>query len=602
MAIRNRRGVYSDFDKTKMVDGEFAVVKSGDPDGSGKAVYISFESGTADRLALFEDLEEYVEEYGGKIDVIAANNEDLPVVDKRVDITIPTKTSDLTNDGDGTSKYATEDDTRIVISAPAGDIVEFSTGGDNMPMKAVEVSMSPIQDLNGYDAPWPAGGNKNLIPYPYSADAQTIISSGTWNGMTIAENNGKIRVKGTQNYTSLCIFAFFKLKANTTYTFSTNYQYANDSTTMYCTIYDPTKAKLYANPKTATPVTFTTTEECTVRIYLNPATSDNGRSFDFTIQPQLEEGSSASEWTPYSNICPISGRTGASVVVSGENLIGEMENGYIASDGHEISPSSSKHEMVSGFIPVEEGVDYIYEYVPVNVTSTTWTGYCFYSAADMSARVGSRVVTDEADAITITPPSGAKYIRIGSRFLQNGGTAEFRVKTTYPIIFTSAGTVYAGTVDLVSGELTVTGVYLQLGADVAMNGTAVASGVRRFYTVENVPYTKVLMCDSLQASETYVYNKLNYISTTPTNTRIAVTPSWAQSMTTLAEFNAALADNPINFVAELVTPLIYNLTPVQVMSLLGENVVWSPDGTISNLKYSADISLVVADLYSKLSS
>ena len=58
MAIQNRRGAYADYDKTKMVSGEFAVVQGGDPNTeSGKAVYISFEPGSAERLLTEEDQE-----------------------------------------------------------------------------------------------------------------------------------------------------------------------------------------------------------------------------------------------------------------------------------------------------------------------------------------------------------------------------------------------------------------------------------------------------------------------------------------------------------------------------------------------------------------
>lgn len=58
MAIQNRRGVYTDFDASKMVAGEFAVVQSGDPDSSnGTSLYISFQSGTVKRIILADDLD-----------------------------------------------------------------------------------------------------------------------------------------------------------------------------------------------------------------------------------------------------------------------------------------------------------------------------------------------------------------------------------------------------------------------------------------------------------------------------------------------------------------------------------------------------------------
>lgn len=44
--------------------------------------------------------EDYVDTYGGKIDTIEVNGTAQPIVNKTVDITVPTKTSDLTNDSD----------------------------------------------------------------------------------------------------------------------------------------------------------------------------------------------------------------------------------------------------------------------------------------------------------------------------------------------------------------------------------------------------------------------------------------------------------------------------------------------------------------------
>lgn len=61
MAIQNRRGIHTDFDATKMVAGEFAIVQSGDPNNTnGTSVYICFQNGSAKRLALVEDLDAVV--------------------------------------------------------------------------------------------------------------------------------------------------------------------------------------------------------------------------------------------------------------------------------------------------------------------------------------------------------------------------------------------------------------------------------------------------------------------------------------------------------------------------------------------------------------
>lgn len=58
MAIQNRRGAYNDFDPTKMLEGEWAVVKSGDPNSErGRSVYMAFENGQVERMATYDDME-----------------------------------------------------------------------------------------------------------------------------------------------------------------------------------------------------------------------------------------------------------------------------------------------------------------------------------------------------------------------------------------------------------------------------------------------------------------------------------------------------------------------------------------------------------------
>lgn len=73
---------------------------------AGMAVYVTSESKL---YTLNEDLETWSIFETGKIDTISVNGEAQPIEDKNVDITVPTKTSDIENDGDGESPFATED-------------------------------------------------------------------------------------------------------------------------------------------------------------------------------------------------------------------------------------------------------------------------------------------------------------------------------------------------------------------------------------------------------------------------------------------------------------------------------------------------------------
>ena len=63
MAIQNRRGAYGNFDPTKMVAGEFAVVQDNDPNSTtGRSLYICFEPGVVKRVADYEDIQDMVAE------------------------------------------------------------------------------------------------------------------------------------------------------------------------------------------------------------------------------------------------------------------------------------------------------------------------------------------------------------------------------------------------------------------------------------------------------------------------------------------------------------------------------------------------------------
>lgn len=57
MAIQNRRGVFANFDPSRLLPGEWAIVLSGDTSTSdGKAVYVCFAAGDVKRVATYEDL------------------------------------------------------------------------------------------------------------------------------------------------------------------------------------------------------------------------------------------------------------------------------------------------------------------------------------------------------------------------------------------------------------------------------------------------------------------------------------------------------------------------------------------------------------------
>lgn len=200
----------------------------------------------------------------------------------------------------------------------SGRVVSFHAGASGLPLEKCVVQIEPVQDLHGYDHPWPAGGGKNLLGF------KIPNGSITTGGVTITQNNdGSITINGTSNARfawnqarGVETFAPQKLIAGTKYILSGSANRPQGQTYVQL-IYkdDVTEEVVSIVSQNATPESVTPTNNCTLaNVY---CTITNGVTFlNDKIYPQFEIGTSASSYTPYSNICPITGWTGANVYVS----------------------------------------------------------------------------------------------------------------------------------------------------------------------------------------------------------------------------------------------------------------------------------------------
>ena len=162
------------------------------------------------------------------------------------------------------------------------------------------VQFSPKQDFNGYSAPWPAGGGVNKFNKDgtdtangYVAD-RYIISI----GLLIEPTTG-----------TWFVSEYIPVKSNTTYTISG--LASTDSNAPSIFFYKSDKGELngvsYNNRSS---FSVTTPSDCAyVRLSIGPTDAIAG-----TVQ--FEEGSTASAYSPYSNICPITGTTNVNVYVA----------------------------------------------------------------------------------------------------------------------------------------------------------------------------------------------------------------------------------------------------------------------------------------------
>ena len=167
------------------------------------------------------------------------------------------------------------------------------------PIVKLEANFTPIQNLNGYDAPWPPGGGKNLFDvataplYP-----RYFTDSGYWR---VASSNA--------------LSYAFPCEENTTYTVSCD----NDEITIfrvayikYTNIPDTGDVTLYETTRKTEDGSITITTGVGAKhivIQFNYALIAGGAN----LKIQVEKSSAASPWSPYSNICPISGHDGCDI-------------------------------------------------------------------------------------------------------------------------------------------------------------------------------------------------------------------------------------------------------------------------------------------------
>ena len=85
----------------------------------------------------------------------------------------------------------------LPVDTASGTIASFGDGADDIPVKNLAVNIEPIQDLHGYENPWPAGGGINIWDEEWE---QGRITNGT-NSTNSAGFRSKNKIKINPNTT-----------------------------------------------------------------------------------------------------------------------------------------------------------------------------------------------------------------------------------------------------------------------------------------------------------------------------------------------------------------------------------------------------------------
>ena len=468
-------------------------------------------------------------------------------------------------------------DSLVAYGESSGEIATFSDGSD-LAMKSLKVAIEPQQDLHGYDYPWPAGGGKNKVNI-----ADMNITSQTTLGRVTLPAGTYVASATVKNNTSIG----GAIKINTS------------SETL--TVGEIPSASGTSRVSTAS---FTLSESTEIVVVVSGAVS--GYNYDVS-QVQIELGTTATSYAPYSNICPISGWDECKVSVSGVNVWDEEweEGSYDNSTGEKIP--SNQNIRVKNAIIISPNTQYY-------LKSPSAPIVLYYDANNDFLNYA----TPSNNAV-FTTPSNAYYMRFRMG-VGYGTTYNNDISINYPSSDTSyhayngqtytidlGSTRYGGTLDAVSGVLTMDRVKKALSANdafVKLGDTTVYLDTWLDIIKPTSPELGLLDCshykEVLQSSAT------DSCIAKPVNNRAIIFYDSIHA-TSVNNFKAYITEQinnntPIEVVYKLATPQTYQLTPTEVKTLLGINNIWADTGDIQKAEYVRDLSTIINYILEQLNS
>lgn len=252
------------------------------------------------------DAENDIQTVQGDIETIQSDIEDIQTAIEQNNVV-----TDVTAEGISlVDNHIADLSFMCVTDTASGDVASFPDGS-GVAMKKAEVSLEPIQDLHGYDKPWPAGGGKNLLnvggrvnqttaQVTYTSDDDYVILNGTKQG------------GGYANLSTLTII----LPAGTYYAKAIA---IGGTATNNISIYPFDGSADVVDNILDSEKSFTLPEEKT--FYFRFAVWTDGTVFtNYKIGIVISKTSGIDKFYPYSNICPIDGYEDVGVSVRGVNM------------------------------------------------------------------------------------------------------------------------------------------------------------------------------------------------------------------------------------------------------------------------------------------
>lgn len=517
-------------------------------------------------------------------------------------------------------------DATMITETASGNRAYFADGA-KFPVKSLVTAIEHEQNFNGYDHPWAGGSGKNLLPN--NASSQTL------RGITFTVNSdGSITASGTATGDAVVELGDLTHKAGVEYIVtgcpsgggSNKWRLYPTSTTM------STNTAWYdeGSGKTLPVVLEDTVMTWKIVVY-------SGNTVDFTFYPMVRLSNTDATYEPYENVCPIEGKTAVTIKREGKNLLKypyaqttRTTNGITFTDNGDGSITASGTATNNAYfycfnrngtkLYLKPGQ---YKLSDLSVFGDAFTGVGINYTSSAGQETGVVFTSDATEAsFEVTDYMSQNgigvYIRVKKNAVLNNvlfrpmirhvnANAEYEQYRADTYTVSLGQTVYGGMLNVTTGELTIdtvsetvdgsySGSYGTVSTTAANpNGTLFIYRINQAYSA--IVRDKAITSKHVNASATknaQTITKGEFVALPGSSGTVTnfcfVCPD--ESLTTIAQIRAYLAQHPFQLVHKLVTPITIQLTPTEVTALLGSNTITSDSGGVI-VEYRADLKLYI---------
>ena len=491
----------------------------------------------------------------------------------------------------------------IIKANASGSVVSISDGAPYA-VDALTVGVDAVQDLHGYDSPWPAGGGVNKLPNP---TAQTV----TKNGVTVTiDDNGAYKITGTPTGNST--FAFSITPFTTPSSGYLHLMNSSSSSDITFSLRDANESVIgssfsFQGINRIVALSSAQVEQSVSYLYIFIASSAGALSLTFS--PMILSTNTASTYSPYSNICPISGHTSATVTRTGKNVFDvsrvperDNDNGKIVNNGNGsvtiTAPSYQPNVRIDAngsavnltyFADLVVGQTYALSF---ETTSTAKYIYLGGTVAQQWRSGYEKTITKEMLEVPVYlyANSAGASATISNIQIELGSTASpFEAYQGTYVTVQLGSTVYGGVMDVVNGVMRVTHAFETFDgteSDWGWFDTYSQASHALQHTAKYTASGVYWICNALKscANDMRAANVNNYATMVSSGTSVG----FSTPKQTLDEFKAWVGQNNLQICYELAEPQTVTLSPETLSTLLGNNVIWADTGNIIALTYRAD--------------